>query len=166
MKSLLLIRHAKSSWETDVLNDFDRPLNERGKREAAEMAKRLVKNKIAVDHFVSSPARRAKKTAKLFIKGYGKNEGEILYIPELYHASVQTFINVVSGLQDDYGTVAIFSHNPGITEFANTLASVQIDNMPTCGIFAVKAPVASWSEFADAPKELLFFNYPKMEQNS
>lgn len=166
MKSLLLIRHAKSSWESDVLNDFDRPLNERGKREAAEMAKRLKKNKIAIDHFVSSPARRAKKTAKLFIKEYGNRETELFYIPELYHASVQTFGTVVSGLHNNYDTVAIFSHNPGITEFVNTLASVQIDNMPTCGIFAVKASIASWSEFADAPKELLFFNYPKMEQNS
>jgi len=149
-----------------VLNDFDRPLNERGKRDAPEMAKSLIKNEIVIDCFVSSPARRAKKTAKLFVKEYEKDENEILFIPELYHASVQTFIKVVSGLNDENETVAIFSHNPGITEFANILTEVHIDNMPTCGIFAVKAEINSWSGFADSKKELWFFNYPKMQQNS
>lgn len=166
MKSLLLIRHAKSSWEDDVLNDFDRPLNERGKKEAPEMAKSLKKNKVTIDCFVSSPARRAKKTAKLFIREYEKDEREIILIPELYHASVQTFIKVVSELNNSYETVAIFSHNPGITEFVNTLTEVQIDNMPTCGIFAVQAQINSWSGFVDAKKEHWLFNYPKMHQNS
>jgi phosphohistidine phosphatase len=166
MRSLLLIRHAKSSWNSDVLNDFDRPLNERGKKEAPEMANRLIKNKIAIEHFVSSPAKRAKKTAIFFIKKYGGDENEILFIPALYHASVQTFTKIVSELSDEHKTVAIFSHNPGITEFVNTLTPVQIDNMPTCGVFAVKANVSSWSEFADAAKEILFFTYPKLEQDS
>ena len=163
MKSLLLIRHAKSSWTSDALNDFDRPLNDRGKKEAPEMAKRLIKNKITIDCFVSSPARRAMKTAKLFIKEFGKNESEIILIPELYHSSVQTFFKVISGLDDNYQTAAIFSHNPGITELANLLTEMQIDNMPTCGVFAVRAPVRRWSEFANAKKELWFFNYPKLE---
>jgi len=166
MKSLLLVRHAKSSWENDALNDFDRPLNERGKKEAPEMAKGLIKNKIDIDCFISSPARRAKKTAKLFVNEYERDESEILLIAELYHASVQTFINVVSELNDSYETVAIFSHNPGITEFVNILTDVRIDNMPTCGIFAVKSEINSWAGFADAKKALWFFRYPKMQQNS
>ncbi|HXB44517.1 MAG TPA: histidine phosphatase family protein [Puia sp.] len=166
MKTLVLIRHAKSSWQGDVLNDFDRPLNERGKKEAVEMAKRLIRNKIAIDHFVSSPAKRAKKTATLFIKEFGIRESEILYLPELYHASVETFNKVVSGLSNDYATVALFSHNPGITAFVNTFALAEIDNMPTCSVFAVRAPAASWSEFSQSTKELLLFNYPKMEQSS
>jgi phosphohistidine phosphatase len=163
MKSLILIRHAKSSWTSDVLNDFDRPLNERGKREAPEMASKLIKNKIEIDSFVSSPAKRAKKTAKLFIKEFGKDENEIVFIPELYHAGTNTFSKVISELNNDCDVVAIFSHNPGITEFANMLTEIQIDNMPTCGVFAVKAPVDQWSEFADAKKDLWFFNYPKLE---
>jgi phosphohistidine phosphatase len=166
MKSLLLIRHAKSSWESNVLNDFDRPLNERGKKEAPEMAKSLIKKDIIIDCFVSSPARRAKKTAKLFVRGYEKDENEILFIPDLYHASVQTFIKVVSEMNDNYEIIAIFSHNPGITEFVNILTEVQIDNMPTCAIFAVKAEINSWSGFADAKKDFWFFNYPKMQQNT
>jgi len=166
MKSLLLIRHAKSSWGSDVLNDFDRPLNERGKKEAPEMANRLIKDKVLIDHFVSSPARRAKKTAKLFIKEYGKHESEIRFIPELYHAAPGTFLKVISELDNACETAAIFSHNPGITEFVNMLTTVRIDNMPTCGIFAVKAAVSSWKEFADAQKELWFFDYPKSGLNN
>jgi phosphohistidine phosphatase len=162
MKSLLLIRHAKSSWTSDVLNDFDRPLNERGKKEAPEMAQRLIKNKVLIDCFVSSPARRAKKTARLFIEEFGKDENEIFYVSELYHAGSQTFIQVISALKDNYETVAIFSHNPGITEFANTLTEVQIDNMPTCGVFAIKASIDHWKEFESAEKKLWFFNYPKL----
>jgi phosphohistidine phosphatase len=163
MKSIILIRHAKSSWANDALNDFDRPLNERGKKEAPEMANRLVRNKISIDQFLSSPARRAKKTARLFIKEFGRDENEIIFSPELYHAATQTFVKVISGLNDDLNIVAIFSHNPGITEFANMLTEFQIDNMPTCGIFAVKAFTDQWSEFAGAKKELWFFNYPKSE---
>ncbi|HLK30024.1 MAG TPA: histidine phosphatase family protein [Puia sp.] len=163
MKSILLVRHAKSSWTSDVLNDFDRPLNERGKREAPEMANRLIKNNITIDCFVSSPAKRAKKTAIFFAKEYGREEDEIIFIPELYHAGIQIFSKVISELDNDFETVAIFSHNPGITEFANLLTEMQIDNMPTCGVFAVKAPVDKWSDFTDAEKQLLFFNYPKLE---
>ena len=128
------------------------------------MAQSLLQNKIAIDQFVSSPARRAKKTAKLFIKEFGKDESEILFIPELYHASVETFIKVISSLDDEHAAIAIFSHNPGITEYVNTLTEIQIDNMPTCGIFAVKAEIDSWSLFAEARKDILFFNYPKMQQ--
>jgi len=163
MKSLLLIRHAKSSWASDVLNDFDRPLNERGKKEAPEMASALIKNKIAIDCFVSSPAKRAKKTAKLFIAEFGKDESGIIFIPELYHARAETFSKVIATLNDDYETVAIFSHNPGITEFANMLVDIELDNMPTCSIFAVKSSVDRWSEFANAKKEFWFFNYPKLQ---
>ncbi|HVM87294.1 MAG TPA: histidine phosphatase family protein [Puia sp.] len=163
MKSLILIRHAKSSWSTDVLNDFDRPLNERGKREAPEMALKLIKNKVVIDFFVSSPAKRAKKTAKLFIKEFGKDENEILFIPELYHAGTQIFTKIISELNDNYSTVAIFSHNPGITEFANTLTEVQIDNMPTCSVFAIKASIEHWKQFAESDKAFWFFNYPKLE---
>ena len=163
MKSLLIIRHAKSSWDHILQSDFDRPLNERGKTDAPMMALRLIKRKIAIDRFISSPARRAKKTASLFITEYGKPETDIRFIDELYHAPAHTFIKIISGLDDDLSTVAIFSHNPGITEYVNMLTATQIDNMPTAGIFAVKASISSWAEFASAKKEFWFFDYPKSE---
>ena len=161
MKTILLIRHAKSSWDSPALSDFDRPLNGRGKRDAPEMAKRLAKSKIQIDLFISSPAKRAKKTAELFIGEFKRSEKEILFIQELYQAPIQVFYDIISGLNNTCHCAAIFSHNPGITDFANTLTEVHLDNIPTCGVFAIKAPVEQWNEFDKAKKEFLFFDYPK-----
>lgn len=161
MKTLLIIRHAKSSWDNAHLNDIDRPLNDRGRHDAPVMAKRLIKANIKIDLFVASPARRAKNTAELMIREFGRKESEILIIPELYHASVQTFKEVVSGLDEAYSSAALFSHNPGITAFVNTLTAVRLDNMPTCGIFAVTSMATAWSEFLTAGTTFWFFDYPK-----
>lgn len=162
MKTLLLVRHAKSSWDLATLNDFDRSLNERGKKDAPVMAQRLLDRKIDINTFVSSPAKRAKKTAELFCSIYKKDKEQIVFIPALYHASLNTFFEVVTQLNDDYNCVAIFSHNPVITEFVNQLVeNVTIENMPTCGVFAVKTSITKWKEFSTSKKELLFFDYPK-----
>ncbi|HMH24106.1 MAG TPA: histidine phosphatase family protein [Puia sp.] len=161
MKTLLIIRHAKSSWDNALVKDIDRPLNERGRRDAPAMARRLLQSGVGIDLFVSSPAKRAKSTAELIIREFGRSEKEILFVPELYHASVQVFNETVARLDDRKGSVALFSHNPGITAFVNSLGTIRVDNMPTCGIFAVKSQVASWSEFAAKPAEFWFFDYPK-----
>lgn len=162
MKTLLLVRHAKSSWDLATLNDFDRSLNERGKKDAPVMAQRLLDRKIDINIFVSSPAKRAKKTAELFCSIYKKDKEQIIFVPALYHASLNTFFEVVTQLNDDYNCVAIFSHNPVITEFVNQLVeNVTIDNMPTCGVFAVKTSITKWKEFSTSKKELIFFDYPK-----
>jgi phosphohistidine phosphatase len=161
MKNLLIIRHAKSGWDNAILNDSDRPLNERGKRDAPIMAQRLISAGIPIDLFVSSPAKRARTTAGLFIREFGRPEEEIQLIPVLYHASLQTFYQVVAALDDRYDSVALFSHNPGITAFVNSLSSVRLDNMPTCGVFVVTSPAATWSEFQTAGAEFRLFDYPK-----
>jgi phosphohistidine phosphatase len=161
MKTLLMIRHAKSSWDGARLVDMLRPLNDRGKRDAPEMARRLLKAGVKIDLFVSSPAKRARNTAELFIREYQRNANEIQFIPDLYEASVQAFKEAVAGLDDAMDSVAIFSHNPGITAFVNTLASVRLDDMPTCSVFAVTSPAPTWGEFDDSKKEFLFFDYPK-----
>jgi phosphohistidine phosphatase len=161
LKSILLIRHAKSSWSEPSLNDFDRTLNERGKNDAPMMAKRLVKKKIKIDAFITSPAKRAKKTAEIFSKEFGGKKGEIILADELYGAMEDAFYNVISNLKNKYDQVAIFSHNPGITDFANVLTDVKIDNMPTCSIFAIKIDSKDWSDFKNATKEFWFFDYPK-----
>lgn len=163
MKTLLIIRHAKSSWDNALVSDIDRPLNDRGRRDAPAMAQRLVKASIKIELFVSSPAKRARNTAEFFVREFGRKENEILLIPELYHAPVQTFKEVVFSLDDRYGSAAIFSHNPGITAFVNTLTSVRLDNMPTCGIFAVTSLATQWNEFLTAGTTFWFFDYPKRE---
>ena len=162
MKQLLIIRHAKSSWAEPLQKDFDRPLNERGHKDAPAMAKRLLEKNIAIDAFISSTAKRALTTSIYFAKQYGLGEKHITKLPELYHAGTDVFTEVVQNTADRLNSIAIFSHNPGITSFANLLSPVTIDNMPTCGIFAVKAPVTKWAYFFTAEKEFWFFDYPKL----
>ncbi|HUS00721.1 MAG TPA: histidine phosphatase family protein [Chitinophagaceae bacterium] len=164
-KTLLLVRHAKSSWDDFSLSDFERPLNERGKTDAPKMGKRMRKKKVKIDAFISSPAKRAKKTAQYFIKEFDGKEDDIIFISSLYDASVSDFNAAVKTIDDQYDNVAIFSHNPGITQFANELVSgANIDNMPTCSVFAVKADVEKWKDFSKTKKEFLFFDYPKKEE--
>lgn len=162
MKTLFLIRHAKSSWSDVTAADFDRKLNDRGLRDAPVMAERLLKRSGKPDVLVSSPAKRAAKTARIFAKTMKLPKDEIIYIDELYLAAPENFSNVVSWLKNDFDTAAIFSHNPGITDYANSLCpGVFIDNMPTCSIFSVSASVNNWQDFANAEKRFLFFDYPK-----
>lgn len=161
MKSLLLIRHAKSTWDNPLMKDFDRPLNERGHRDAPMMAKRLQEKGITIEAFVSSTANRALTTATYFADAYGVKEQDIIKNPELYHAPVKTFLKVISSLDNKYNTIALFSHNPGITEMVNRLTNVRIDDMPTCAIFGVKASVDHWSDFEETAKDFWFFDYPK-----
>ena len=161
MKKLFIIRHAKSD-QSFFGNDFERPLNERGKADAPVMAKRLHEKIAKPDALVASPAARAKRTAELFAETLDIPLKEIVFISALYHAPSEVFYEVVAGLPDEQETVAVFSHNPGITHFVNSLnTGIQIDNMPTCAIFAVSADITSWSGFAKAKKEFLFFDYPK-----
>jgi phosphohistidine phosphatase len=162
-KQLLLIRHAKSDWDNPLLSDFDRPLNGRGKKDAPEMAKKLADKKIKIDAFVSSPAKRAKKTCSHFTKELGSKKDNVILENKLYEAGTQNFFDVVENLKDKWDSVAIFSHNPGITDFANSLTSTRIDNIPTCGVFALKVNAKHWSDFKEAEKEFLFFDYPKAE---
>jgi phosphohistidine phosphatase len=163
MKTLLLIRHAKSDWD-NILTDFDRPLNERGKHDAPVMAKKIKDRKIEIDAFVSSPAKRAKKTAELFMHEYEVKEKKLHFIPSLYEASSNDFYNAVFDLKDKYDTVAIFAHNPGITDFVNSLSCTSIDNMPTCSVYALKIKTKNWVDFKKADKDFLFFDYPKREE--
>ncbi len=161
MKSLLIIRHAKSSWDLKTLNDFDRSLNERGHRDAPIMAERLLAKNVAIDLFVSSTANRALTTAIYFAEAYNKTENDILKIDELYHAIPDVFYKTIATISNSVDSVAIFSHNPGITEFVNELTPTKIDDMPTCGIFGIKINTNSWTDFSKAKKEFWFFDYPK-----
>jgi len=160
MKTLILVRHAKSSWSEPGLSDFDRPLNERGKKDAPEMAQRL-KEKIKVDHFVSSPAKRAKRTARFFAEEFGMDKDSIQLVEDLYMATQEGFLKTISAIDDQYDAVALFSHNPGISEFASSLTNVKVDDMPTCAMFALAAETVSWQNFEQAAKKFLFFDYPK-----
>ncbi|MBI5370805.1 MAG: histidine phosphatase family protein [Sphingobacteriales bacterium] len=161
MKTLLLVRHAKSDADISGLPDFDRPLNERGKRDAPVMASRLLEKKIPIDAFVASPARRAAKTAKIFAEAYHQSKQEIRFMEELYLPAASVFYSVIERMDDSLQHIAVFSHNYGITDFANELTNARIDNIPTCGIFAVRIHCDSWKDFRKAGKEFWFFDAPK-----
>jgi len=161
MKTVLLIRHAKSDWNDASLSDFDRPLNARGKADAPVMAHRLLDKEIKVDEFISSPAKRARRTAVVFAEAYKRKKEDIILIDELYGAGEETLFKVISEADNKLDSIAVFSHNPGITDFANQLTDTRIDNIPTCGVFAVQVDCKKWKDFHGAKKEFWFFDYPK-----
>ncbi|MEO8171935.1 MAG: histidine phosphatase family protein [Sediminibacterium sp.] len=160
MKQLLIIRHAKSSWALVGQDDFDRPLNDRGMKDAPMMAQRLIEKSITIDAFISSPAKRALTTANFFVDAYNA-KGALQTIQKLYHAHSTIFFEVIAGIDDSIHTAAIFSHNPGITSFINELTKTKIDNMPTCGVFGIQAEIDHWKDFWPAKKSFWFFDYPK-----
>ena len=164
MKKLLLVRHAKSGWENTTASDFERTLNDRGKKDAPVMAQRLIDKGVSIDGFISSPAKRAKKTAELFAETFKEDKKEIIYIADLYIALPEIFLDAISKTDDKFSTIAVFSHNPGITDFANTLTDARVDDMPTCSIFAVYVDTDNWNDFSSASKKFWFFDYPKAGQ--
>lgn len=161
MKTLFIVRHAKSSWDDPSQSDFDRPLNERGKKDAPKMAKRLADKKFEIDVFISSPAKRARKTAASFIEEYGGKEKEIILVDNLYEAAPPAFFEAVKNINNKYDHAALFAHNPGITNFVNQLTDQVVPEMPTCAIFGIKILTENWKDFETAKKELLLFDYPK-----
>lgn len=163
MKTILLIRHAKSAWDNPSLSDFERKLTQQGKADAKMMAKRLMEKSIEIDSFVSSSAKRAKKTAKIFMKEFEADEKKLKLLPSLYEAPVINFYDAVENLDNKEETVALFSHNPGITHFANSLDCTPVYDMPTCSIYAIKVNIKHWKDFRLAEKIFLFFDYPKNE---
>jgi phosphohistidine phosphatase len=130
------------------------------------MGKKLLKKNTRIDQFVSSPALRAKTTAELFVAEYDRKQKELLLVPSLYNADPDAFYEVVGKLDDAYDHVALFSHNPGITDFASSLTSAHISHMPTSSVFAVTAPVDSWKDFSSAEKSFLFFYKPEEKQKA
>ena len=164
MKTLLIVRHAKSSSADQGQADFDRSLNKRGKEDSIEMAKRVSKVVDRIDAFVSSPAKRARKTAEKFAIQYGVEKDQLLLKPNLYEPNLDDFYEVVENLDNSFETVALFSHNPGITDFANSQNCMNIFNMPTGSVFAVKINTEKWSEIRIADRKFLFFYLPKDEE--
>ncbi|WP_042721197.1 histidine phosphatase family protein [Flavobacterium sp. B17] len=155
MKKLILVRHAKSDWPEET-DDFDRPLADKGLEEAMQMSRFMKNNNVAIDYFISSPAVRALNTCKIFNQTYHIN---ITTNEKLYNPSESNFESVIYDLDDNVNSVAFFSHNNGISNFANSI-SQDIFHFPTCGVAGFEIDCNSWSEFDGAKKRLLFFYDP------
>lgn len=166
MKTIYLVRHAKSSWEDPFQDDFERPLNERGRKDAPRMARRLKEKEIHPDLLLSSPAARAISTCKIIAETAGYDHKQIKTDPRLYHASEETFLGIVQALNDANDVAMIFAHNPGLTDFANRLLlEAFTDNIPTCGITAIHFDVSSWRDVQWGGGEIDFFDFPKSRKN-
>ena len=162
MKLLYIVRHAKAQHDAETSKDFDRALTESGINDAYAMSKYLYAHADRPDILLTSSAKRTLQTAEIFAETFGKPVDEIIFISALYHAQPEVFYEVISALPDNLNAVAIFSHNPGINYFVNSLnTKVQVDNMPTCAIFAIEADITQWAGFSKAKKECLFFEYPR-----
>jgi phosphohistidine phosphatase len=161
MKQLIIVRHAKSSRDLSVPADFDRPLNERGHKDAPVMAQRLLENKVPIDAIVTSTAKRALTTALYFAGVYHIQEKDVIKAPELYEAPSFVFFEVITKLENTFDNVCIFAHNPGVINFVNQLTATRIDHMPTCAVFALKADIIYWKDFERSSKIFWFFDYPE-----
>jgi len=161
MKTLFLLRHAKSSWDDPELKDFERPLSERGANDLPVMAERFSLRQCSVACIISSPAVRAKTTAKLFAQHIHFPVRALSSNPELYFAGSAMFLRAASLLDEDYESAMLVGHNPAITEFVNELAEVEIDNIPTCGLVELSLEIEQWSDIKMGEATLVHFDYPK-----
>lgn len=156
MKTLILIRHAKSDWPENT-EDIERPLTENGRKNAGKVSKALKEKDLKIDCLVTSPAKRTLETCEIFAR-----EFDLKYstADQLYNASEKQFLSTVFSLNDDCESVALFSHNNGISNFANSLTE-NIIHFPTCGVAIFNIECAQWSEFENATKKLAAFYSPK-----
>ena len=161
MKKLYIIRHAKSSWKHPNLPDIDRPLNNRGRRDAPFMGQVLKKMNINPDLIISSPAKRAQKTANLLAKALDYPKEKIGIQPDIYHGGVMDMVSVIQKIDDKYQEVFFIGHNPYISELADHLTGARIDNMPTCSIAGIDFKLTHWKEIDEGKGTLSFFEYPK-----
>ncbi len=162
MKRLFVLRHAKSSWADDSLADDQRPLNKRGKRDAPVIAQRLRQAQHQPDLILSSPARRALKTACIVASELGISVDDILQNDALYLASVEDILAVLAQIPPTSANAMIVGHNPGLTHLINTLGDVQLDNLPTSGVFILDLPIAHWADVSgQLSGEVSYYDYPK-----
>ncbi|RSK37246.1 SixA phosphatase family protein [Hymenobacter metallilatus] len=161
MKTLYLMRHAKSSWSFDGLSDKQRPLNDRGRDDAPLMGQALAKRAITLDLLVASPAVRAMSTAALVAQELEYPSDKIEVVEAIYEATVPDLLAVVRALPDAADSVLLVGHNNTLTEFANLLSPSEIPDMPTAAIVCLKFSTDSWKQVDRANAEYYFFDKPK-----
>ena len=163
MKTLTIIRHAKSSWADSGLDDFDRTLNRRGKQDAPMMGQRLAERDVYPDLILSSPAKRADKTIKKIAKKIEYPREDIIFEEKMYLADVPELLKIIRSIENSVQHLMLCGHNPGVTEFSNYVSGERIDNMPTCGVAVIGFDINSWNDVDRNTGVLERFDYPKNE---
>lgn len=162
MKRLTLIRHAKSDWRDVSLSDFDRPLNGRGKKTAPMMGQRMFKRGDIPDLLLSSPAKRAAKTARLMARELAVAKEEIVYRAEIFEAKMATLVGLLGELSEPGPEhVALIGHNPALSELAEWLCADAPDWLPTCAVLTLDLDIDSWENIKQGCGQILHYDFPK-----
>lgn len=161
MKTLYLVRHAKSSWNDRSLDDIDRPLNGRGKRDAPDMGRRLARQGHWPGQVIASPARRARDTARAICAELDIAADTIHIDEDLYFSGVEGMLRAIERADDAHDTLMLVGHNPTMTELANLLGDLGEWNMPTCAIAIIGFDMASWGLVRTVDGRLLGYDTPK-----
>lgn len=163
MKTLYVVRHAKSSWSNKSLADVDRPLKGRGVNDAYGTSQWLMDNNAVPELLISSPATRALHTAMIFARTFDIDFSSIQIDGKLYEGNAKNYRRCVNQIPDDYASAMIFGHNPSIGAFINSFADATIEHVPTTGIACITFDVDHWKDI-DKEGKLIFFDYPKRRQ--
>jgi phosphohistidine phosphatase len=162
MKTLCLIRHAKSDWDHPELDDLHRPLNDRGLHDAPFMANMLKARGVQADAIVSSPAARAMATALFFKSALDIKDSNVLVRDAIYDAMPATILQLVRSLSDEFKEVLLFGHNPTLNSVINMFSEEYVSNLPTCGVFIVQAEIGSWADFNQKMNYSCNLYYPRL----
>ncbi len=161
MKSLCLIRHAKSSWAEENTEDFERLLNERGYSDAPKMGRKLFESGFKPDLIISSPAFRAISTARRFSRELTYEPDLIVTDMRIYDARESTLVDLIRQIPDEFNKVALFGHNPGLHQISNYLVPVGPAEFPTCAIAWLDFSIQSWKDITAGNGKLYYYDYPK-----
>jgi len=161
MKTLILVRHAKSDWGNDTITDLFRPLNQRGYADAQILAKQLAQKIAPPQLWISSPAIRAYSTAILFAEAFNYDVEKLVLNRKIYEASMKTLQEIATSIPDSVETACMFGHNPGFTKFFNQFSDAFADNIPTCGVISLSNDVLSWKDLLSTKMKNDFYLYPK-----
>ena len=156
MKKLTLTRHAKSSWGHNVI-DHERPLNDKGFKDASLLSKELRNGFLLPDLLISSDANRAKTTADIFIEALNIGSKIVQYNHALYDFSGRNLTEVIMDCDDSVNHLWIFGHNHAITYFVNAYGDRYIDNVPTCGIVQIDFNMDSWKDLRKGKTVMTLF---------
>ena len=156
MKTLVLIRHGKSSWEHPI-SDMHRPLKPRGISDAKLVSEAFLKSGFIPDLVVSSPAKRALDTCKVFIKKMGISDKKIQINPTIYDFGGGKTSDFIKSIGNNYQKVILFGHNHAFTALANLFGSIYIENLPTSGLVMISFDVNSWRDIEKGTTELVLF---------
>ena len=165
MKTLYIVRHAKSSWDYSGLPDDQRPLLEKGKKRTKRIIDFLLDKEVVVDYIISSPAVRAFETARIIGKALKHEADEIRKDNLLYQADAERLHNLFFDLPSGMDSLMIFGHNPTLTNFANKFIINKIDSIPTSGVVCIDFNIDKWEDISSLKSELRFFITPKMLKN-